>query len=95
MTDVTFYISGLPYNSGGTAYSSTVSAEPVGGTAPYSYSWGILNNFSTGSASGASVYAYTTYIDGTHTLTGGFGVTVTDANGTSIYRSITGLYITY
>jgi hypothetical protein len=96
MTDVVLGTSGSPYISAGRSYGVAVSATPVGGTPPYTYSWAVDNFDGTQPPSGApGTVPYMTYTDGTHSASGNVYVTVTDANGTSIFRSIGLLSITY
>lgn len=94
MTNVVLSTSGSPYISVGLSYGVQVNATPVGGEAPYSYSWAV-DNFDGITSSGASAIPYMTYVDGTRTKTGNVYCTTTDANGTSIFRSIGLLSITY
>lgn len=94
MTNVVLSTTGSPYITGGVSYGVQVNASPVGGEAPYSYSWSV-DNFDGIVSSGGSAIPYMNFSDGTRTRSGNVYCTTTDANGTSIYRSIGLFSITY
>lgn len=82
---------GYAYGSG-TAVTDSVTATPVGGLAPYTYSWARTSGAGSIGASTAATTSFYQYVPNGTEAYGAFRVTVTDANGNTATGDVFATY---